>query len=330
MNPILTIILCLIVVNIFIRTFKKIKIPYVISLILSGIIIGGIFKDYIIQGNESIIIILGDLGIFFLMFVAGLNSSKKMLKTEEHDSLFISLFAMLFPFLLSFLIMPILGYSKITAVIIGICMSITAEATNVEILLNNKKLKTKLGSVIVEAGIIDDVLGIVVFILLSLFLGNSTIKDIIIMILVLMSFFFGLYMQRIKHYKVVSKVEHSLNHYLIPFFFISMGLNFKLDALWTDPLLLVFVVCIAIIGKLGGTLLAKFFVKLKIKQLYLIGWAMNSRGVVGLILAFIAFNTGLISLKIYSVLIIMAFTTTLIFPFVISLMIKSDKNIMNE
>ncbi len=330
MNAFVTIILCLLIVNIFIRLFKKLKIPYVISLILSGILIGSVLKDYIIQSNESIIIILGDLGILFLMFMAGLNSSKKMLKTEEHDSFFISIFSIALPFILSFSLMPLLGYSYVSALIIGLCMSITAEATNVEILLNYKKLKTKLGSVIREAGIMDDFFGILVFLVLSVTIGESTIKDIVMIVSILGAFFLGLYTQKIRHYSGVKKVEHSLNHYLIPFFFISMGLNFRFDALWTNPLLVVFVVCISIIGKLGGTLLSKRFVGLKIEQLYLVGWAMNNRGAVELIIAFIAFSEGLIGLEMYSVLILMAFITTLIFPFIISIMLKIDPKIMSE
>lgn len=330
MNPIITIALCLIILNIFILTFKKIKAPYVISLILGGIVVGGLLKDYVIQQNGYIISVLGDFGILFLMFMAGLNSSKRMLKTEEHDSFFISIFAIALPFILSFAIMPILGYSALTAVVVGLCMSITAEATNVEILLNYKKLKTKLGSVIVEAGIMDDFFGIVVFLVLSFFVGTSTLKDALLIVMILVSFFLGLYFQKIKNYKFVKKTEIAFNHYLIPFFFISMGMNFSFTAIFANPLLLALVVAVAIIGKLGGTLLSKKYVGLKIEQLYLVGWAMNNRGAVELIIAFIAFSEKLISFEVYSVLIAMAFITTLMFPFIISLMLKIDPNIMSE
>ena len=209
-------------------------------------------------------------------------------------------------------------------------MSITAEVTNVEILLNYKKLKSKLGAVIIEAGIIDDFFGIIIFLILSIFLGQSTIRDVILIILIFISFFVGLYVQKIKHYKIVKHIEHSFNHYLIPFFFISMGLNFKFNALWTNPLLVVFIVSIAIIGKLGGTLLSKKYTKLKIEQLYLVGWAMNNRGAVELIIAFIAFNNGFIGSEMYSVLILMAFITTLIFPFIIFTMLKIEPKLMDE
>ena len=76
-------------------------------------------------------------------------------------------------------------------------------------------------------------------------------------------------------------------------------------------------------------MLTKPFVKLDVKQLYLVGWAMNSRGAVELALALIAISTGLITTRIYSSLVMTALITTLIFPFIITHMIKRNPRIMN-
>jgi Kef-type K+ transport system membrane component KefB len=92
---------------------------------------------------------------------------------------------------------------------------------------------------------------------------------------------------------------------------------------------LLIIIGIAMAGKLAGTFLTKPFTKLNWKQLHLIGWGMNSRGAIELALALIAFRSALIPVELYSSLVIMALTTTLIFPFVITRMIKKEPGLMN-
>jgi len=71
-----------------------------------------------------------------------------------------------------------------------------------------------------------------------------------------------------------------------------------------------------------GTLITYPFLDFTFRQLYLIGWAMNSRGAIEIALALIAFKEGLIPVDVYSSLIIMALVTTFTFPFIITRMIK--------
>ena len=61
-----------------------------------------------------------------------------------------------------------------------------------------------------------------------------------------------------------------------------------------------------------------------IKQLYLVGWGMNSRGAVELVIALLALNHGLITQEVFSALVAMAIVTTLVFPFVLQREIKNN------
>jgi len=208
-------------------------------------------------------------------------------------------------------------------------MSITAEATNIEVLIFLKKLKTKVGSIIMEAGIIDNVLGLLVFLTIQFIMHEASVKDDILLIAILTTFFLGILFQRLREFQFTQTVEQTALYVIIPFFFISLGLHFDFSVIILNPLLLILMISLGFIGKLGGTLLAKRFVSLKKSQLYLIGWAMNSRGAVDLVLAFIAFRNGFISHDIYSSLLLMVLLTTLIFPFVISFMISKQPKIMS-
>lgn len=112
--------------------------------------------------------------------------------------------------------------------------------------------------------------------------------------------------------------------FVVPFFFVNIGLNFNYDYLVGNMPLLLVTIGIAFLGKIIGTVIVKPFSKLNLKQLYLVGWGMNSRGAVELVIALLALNHGLITQEIFSALVAMAIVTTLVFPFVLQHEIKKD------
>lgn len=112
--------------------------------------------------------------------------------------------------------------------------------------------------------------------------------------------------------------------FVVPFFFVNIGLNFNYDYLAGNVLLLLVTIAIAFLGKIIGTVIVKPFSKLSLKQLYLIGWGMNSRGAVELVIALLALNHGLITQEVFSALVAMAIVTTLVFPFVLQHELKNN------
>jgi Kef-type K+ transport system membrane component KefB len=112
--------------------------------------------------------------------------------------------------------------------------------------------------------------------------------------------------------------------FVVPFFFVNIGLNFNYEYLVGNMPLILVTIVIAFFGKIIGTVIVKPFSKLNLKQLYLIGWGMNSRGAVELVIALLALNHGLITQEVFSALVAMAIVTTLVFPFVLQHEIKKD------
>lgn len=117
--------------------------------------------------------------------------------------------------------------------------------------------------------------------------------------------------------------------FIVPFFFVNVGLTFDLGALSSNLPLIVATILIAFFGKMIGTLIIKPVSTLNWKQLYYIGWAMNSRGAAELVIALIAMQYGLITLEIFSALIAMSIVTTLIFPPVLARGIKRNPGLMD-
>lgn len=127
---------------------------------------------------------------------------------------------------------------------------------------------------------------------------------------------------------LVTEIKLVALGFVVPLFFANVGLKFELNTLLSNIPLVVATIFLALIGKLIGALIAKPFSTLSLKQLYYVGWAMNSRGAAELVIALIAFQYGLIPVEIYSALVAMSIVTTLVFPPILARGIKKDPGLM--
>jgi Kef-type K+ transport system membrane component KefB len=333
MHIAVTLIACIVVSYLFTLLTRSLNISVVILLILAGIILGSpAISSAVIEPNTEAVFFLGEIGVISLMFLAGMEISWKEFCEEEKDAALISVSATVIPFLMGFAAFMALGFSLLTSVTVGICMSITAEATNARVLIELRKIKTKIGSLMMGAGIIDDIMGIAMFVLASyFFLGSFMTGELLLIILAVIAFFAGMFVHKFigreKH--VIPHMEKFLMIFIIPFFFVSMGIHFSIETLSINTWLLPLIVTIAITGKIFGSMIVKPLTRLGIKQLYLIGWGMNSRGAVELAIAFVALRIGLLDTSLYTSLIIMALITTISFPFFIRRTIRKNPGIMD-
>jgi Kef-type K+ transport system membrane component KefB len=134
------------------------------------------------------------------------------------------------------------------------------------------------------------------------------------------------------------KVEHAIENNLriltfalvIPFFHLHIGLNANLQNIVLHPLLIFGVLVIAFAGKMIGVLLVKPFSKLDFNQLKLIGWGMNSRGFMELIILAIAFSQiPSFPMELYTAIVFTSIITTIAFPIALDYYLKKYPNIMD-
>jgi len=334
MHLLITLAACVVTSFVFTHIVERFGLSRVVGWIPAGIVLGSPYlKDVLLEPNTHLVIKVGEAGFLALMFMAGMEISWSMLYKEKKDAFFVASFAAAAPLLLGFVIFYALGFPALTALTVGICMSITAEATKAKELMDMKKLETRVGSLMMSAGVLDDIVGMSLFVtIVYLSTGAFVAGEHLILLLGILAFLTGVFIHAFigRHHPHISHLENVLLHMLIPFFFITIGINFSLNFVVLHPLILPAVVITGIAGKILGTLLTKpFITDLNYRQLYLIGWAMNSRGAVELAIAFVAFNLGLLNEELYSSLIIMALITTMIFPLVMRRMFKEDPSIMN-
>jgi Kef-type K+ transport system membrane component KefB len=394
MHFLITVTLSLFIAFLFAELAYKLKMPLVVGQIVAGIIIGLPFiSGFVIGDNTEIVKFMAELGIIFLLFLAGLGVSWNRMYGARKDIMLIGLFGSIVPFGLGFIVMQFLGYSTLLSLIVGVCLSITSEGTKARVLMEMQKLRTKLGATMLGAGIIDDVIGLILFVTIASALGHKIITTniayspleiigfVAIIVLtfkalpkliryeereagevrevslfttaLLLCLLFAIFGQLITgtitgsilaaftagiiiQLSLQKREEANLRRhfeimalaFIIPFFFIGIGTEFDYSAIALDVPLIIAITLTAIVGKLIGVLVVKPFSHLSWKQLHLIGWGMNSRGAVELVIAFMALKAGLLTTPIYSAIVVMTLITTLMFPFVLRYLIKKDPKIM--
>jgi Kef-type K+ transport system membrane component KefB len=100
--------------------------------------------------------------------------------------------------------------------------------------------------------------------------------------------------------------------FLLPLFFAFTGLRTQLGLLddWASWLMCAGIIAVAIAGKLGGSMLAARWAGMSWNDSLSLGILMNTRGMVELIVLNIGYDLGILDPRIFSMMVIMAITTT--------------------
>ena len=104
------------------------------------------------------------------------------------------------------------------------------------------------------------------------------------------------------------------NHFLTPVFFAYIGLHFSLQAFNNWSLLLI-VIGVAFISKILGGWLGGYLSGFTRREAWQVGIILNSRGVLDLIVANLAYSKNYISSDIFSILIFLGVSSVIINPF---------------
>jgi Kef-type K+ transport system membrane component KefB len=330
MSFLLVVLIILFIVFILERLCLLLGLPKTFALLFSSVLFGMSFLQAIVSLEQTnFIFILGNIGLVVLLFFSGLETSWDTLFKEKNDSFFLGLFGWIIPFILAFLISLTLGFSSLQSFIIGICLSMSAEATKAGVLVELDKMKTRLASALMGSSIIDDILGLLAFILVLLLSNQAILSENTLISFSVLAFFLGVYVNKNNWItkKNLFNFKEAIFLALVPFFFVSTGLNISLSGFSFSPMLFFSLLIVAIFGKILGALLSKRFVNFSYKQLLLIGWGMNSRGAIELAISFVMYSAGIISLSLYSILVIISLLTTFLFPLIFSYIVHKNPHI---
>lgn len=165
------ILLDLAIIIVFAKVFgiiaRFLKAPQVVGQIVAGLIIGPSILGIVDQ--STFIIEMAEIGVLILMFSAGLETNLRDLLKTGLKALLIACAGVFVPLIGGTLLyMGFYGTSPLgsaefyKAVFIGVIMTATSVSITVQTLRDMGKLKGTVGTTILSAAIIDDVIGIIV------------------------------------------------------------------------------------------------------------------------------------------------------------------------
>ena len=151
------------------RLCSHFRIPEIIGFVFAGIVLGPtalggilpIFDKPIVELND-VMLALWQISGIIILFSAGLHFTFHDLIKAGPKSAIIGICGVIIPLASGYFVMLLMGFDWTVAVIVGATLSATSIAVSVVILEELGKEKTKEGNILVNAAVLDDVLGLAI------------------------------------------------------------------------------------------------------------------------------------------------------------------------
>ena len=178
MNTSLQILLCVAVVIVAAKLAgnltSRIGLPLVLGELLAGVVLGPTVLNiwgipWLTQATgpntasvATIFKILADLGVVVLMFIAGVETDLTMMRRTVAPAFWAATGGVILPMAGGYFLSRSYGFTVAEAIFIGTILTATSVTITAQALINLGQLKSKVGSTILGAAVIDDVLGLIV------------------------------------------------------------------------------------------------------------------------------------------------------------------------
>ena len=194
-NFLLAIALILLFTKLFGLITAKVHLPQVVGALVAGILLGpscfGILKE------TDFLLSTAEIGVIMLMFIAGIDTDLNELKHTGPTACLIAIMGVFVPIILCggvYFIFFADKFSYLTVMksaFVGVIFAATSVSITVETLAEMGKLQTNVGSTLLSAAIIDDIIGIVVLSVLT-GIGDTTVNPLVVILKILLFFAFSI------------------------------------------------------------------------------------------------------------------------------------------
>lgn len=172
----LAIAIILLTTKVFGILSQKVNMPQVVGALLAGIILGPSCLNMIYESD--FIIKTSEIGVIMLMFLAGLDTDIEELKKTGVTSLVIAAIGVIVPLIGGYITYDMFfpsqaGMAFYKKIFMGVILTATSVSISVETLREMGKLKGRMGTAILGAAIIDDILGIIILTITTSFTDAS-------------------------------------------------------------------------------------------------------------------------------------------------------------
>lgn len=169
---------------------EKVNMPQVVGALIAGLLLGP--SCFGLVSETDFLIKIAEIGVIILMFNAGLDTDIQELKHTGLSAFIIAAVGVVVPFIggagCYLLFNPEPDAMKmLKAAFIGVVLTATSVSITVETLREMGKLKSRVGTAIMAAAVIDDVLGIIVLTVLTGF-TDASVKPMMIFVRIIIYF----------------------------------------------------------------------------------------------------------------------------------------------
>lgn len=169
---------------------ERVNMPQVVGALIAGLLLGP--SCFGLVGETDFLIKIAEIGVIILMFNAGLDTDIEELKHTGLSAFIIACVGVIVPFIggagCYLLFNPEPDTLKVLkAAFIGVVLTATSVSITVETLREMGKLKSRVGTAIMAAAVIDDVLGIIVLTVLTGF-TDASVQPLMIFVRIIVYF----------------------------------------------------------------------------------------------------------------------------------------------
>lgn len=169
---------------------EKIHLPQVVGALVAGVVIGPSMLGVV--NDTAFLDEVAQIGVIILMFMAGLDTDLGEIKRKGLSYLVIAAMGVIIPLVGGFLsymwyfhINPGVEQDLLKALFVGVVLTATSVSITIEALRELGQINSRIGSAILGAAIVDDVLGIIVLTLITSLKDTSiSVSTVLLKILV--------------------------------------------------------------------------------------------------------------------------------------------------
>lgn len=311
---------------------RRLRQPAIIGELFTGLLLGpsllGRYYSFTSPFLDGLVLV----GTALFLLTAGWGIRLSEILIYRRLGLAVSLAGVLVPFTIGYVLGSgypnLAGYDGLSsmslfAVFLGIALSISALPVIARTLMDLGLYSSRIGVITMSAATIDDLLGWTYF---------SFLRSQLIFFLPLACYVIGVLIGEVndeRHAKVKHAVDRAVQDVFAPIVFGSIAL--KLSFIQNFDLRLVLVLVLAAsTGKVFGCFLAAQAMRIPRRESWAVGFAMNSRGAMMIILASLAWQLHVIGDRLVVGLVAMAVITSLMSAPLIRWVLKKDTIIEAE
>jgi Kef-type K+ transport system membrane component KefB len=167
--------------------------PPVVGQLVAGLILGAVVTllpaSEALQESNSQVDLLSNLGVLFLMFLAGLETDWQQMRETGRAATVAACLGVALPLGAGYLVGTAFRLPGVEALFLGVVLTATSVSITAQTLLELGSLQTTEGATILGAAVIDDVIGLVVFSLAVAATGASSGLPLPVVLVGVIAFF---------------------------------------------------------------------------------------------------------------------------------------------